>query len=554
MIGRAEARQALREPFDLIVVGGGVNGTGIARDAALRGLRVLLLDKGDFGSGTTSWSSRLIHGGLRYLEHREVGLVRESLRERERLLAMAPHLVKPLPLIIPLYKGARRGPNLVRLGMIAYDILSFDKSLDRHRMLNAEEALTRAPGLARAGLRGAALYYDAQVEYAERLTVENAIAAGQAGAVTITYARVDRLLREGNVVTGVGFTDLLGGDTQEVRSAATINVSGPWVDEVLAGDGGDAAGGHPQQPLIGGTKGSHIVVDPFPGAPRDALYIEARRDGRPFFVIPWNGQYLIGTTDERYEGDLDRVVASEDEIAYLLEETLATLPGSGLTRDSVRYTYSGVRPLPNSGDGSESAITRRHAVKDHGPEAGGLFSVIGGKLTTYRELAEQATDEIAKHLGRDVPKSVTGDQPLPGAAGVDGEDFAAYRARLVATSVLPAKTVDHLLRVYGTRAEKVLTVARDEQDLAQVFDPASGAIGAEVVFAVKDEGAQTLADVLLRRTMVGLGPDVGVGADETAAVVAGRYLGWDVDRQMHEVMSYREYITRYTPRVLDVLA
>ena len=148
MIGRAEARQALREPFDLIVVGGGVNGTGIARDAALRGLRVLLLDKGDFGSGTTSWSSRLIHGGLRYLEHREIGLVRESLRERERLLAMAPHLVKPLPLIIPLYKGARRGPNLVRLGMIAYDILSFDKSLDRHRMLSTEEALTRAPGLA----------------------------------------------------------------------------------------------------------------------------------------------------------------------------------------------------------------------------------------------------------------------------------------------------------------------------------------------------------------------------------------------------------------------
>ncbi len=546
MIGRAEARQALREPFDLIVVGGGVNGTGIARDAALRGLRVLLLDKGDFGSGTTSWSSRLIHGGLRYLEHREVGLVRESLRERERLLAMAPHLVKPLPLLIPLYRGARRGPNLVRLGMIAYDILSFDKSLDRHRMLTTEQALARAPGLARSGLRGAALYYDAQVEYAERLTVENAIAAGQAGAVAMTYARVDRLLRDGNAVVGVAFTDLLAGESLEARSAVTINVAGPWVDDVLAGDGSDGAG----ERLIGGTKGSHIVVDPFPGAPRDALYIEARRDGRPFFVIPWNGQYLIGTTDVRYEGDLDKVVASEDEIAYLLEEALATLPGSTLTRDSVRFTYSGVRPLPNSGDGKESAITRRHAVKDHSPEANGLFSVIGGKLTTYRELAEQATDDIVKHLGRDVPKSVTGDCPLPGATSIDGEDFAAYRARLVATSDLPAKTVDHLLRVYGTRAERVLATAQDESDLAHVFDPASGAIGAEVVFSVEREGAQTLADILLRRTMVGLGPDVGVGADVAAAEVAGRYLGWDAGRQMREVSAYREYISRYTPRVL----
>jgi glycerol-3-phosphate dehydrogenase len=550
MIGRAEARQALREPFDLIVVGAGVNGSGIARDAALRGLKELLLDKGDFGSGTTSWSSRLIHGGLRYLEHREVGLVRESLRERERLLAMAPHLVKPLALLIPLYRGAKRGPNLVRLGMIAYDILSFDKSLDRHRMLTTEQALTRAPGLARAGLRGAALYYDAQVEYAERLTVENAIAAAQAGAVAMTYARVDRLLRDGNTVTGVAFTDLLGGDLLEARSVATINVSGPWVDDVLAGDQADGTPGRPPRRLIGGTKGSHIVVDPFSGAPRDALYIEARRDGRPFFVIPWNGQYLIGTTDIRYEGDLDRVVASVEEIAYLLEETLATLPGSGLTRESVRYTYSGVRPLPNSGDGSESAITRRHAVKDHGPEAAGLFSVIGGKLTTYRELAEQATDEVVKHLGRDVPKSTTGDLPLPGATGADGEDFATFRAHLVATSELPAKTVDHLLRVYGTRAEEVLAVTDGEADLAHVFDSASGAIGAEVVFAVNDEGAQTLADILLRRTMVGLGPDAGVGADVAAAEAAGRHLGWDADRRVREVDAYRAYITRFTPRVL----
>src|SRR5262245_53630613 len=200
---------ATSDSFDLIVVGAGINGTGIARDAALRSLRVLLLDKGDIGSGTTSWSSRLIHGGLRYLEHGEIGLVRESLRERERLLHLAPHLVKPLPLLIPLYHGARRGSWLIRAGMVAYDLLSFDKSLDRHRMLSPDEAIERAPGLGRVGLKGAALYYDAQVEYAERLAVENALAARQAGATILTYARVTRLLRQGEVVTGVAFVDVL---------------------------------------------------------------------------------------------------------------------------------------------------------------------------------------------------------------------------------------------------------------------------------------------------------------------------------------------------------
>ncbi len=549
---RAEALASLGDPFDLIVVGAGVNGTGIARDAAMRGLRVLLLDKGDLASGTTSWSSRLIHGGLRYLEHREIGLVRESLRERERLLAIAPHLVKPLALLIPLYEGAKRGPLLVRLGMIAYDVLSYDKSLDRHRMLSVDDALARAPGLARQGLRGAAMYYDGQVEYAERLAVENAIAARQAGAVIVTYARVDRLLRDGTAVRGVAFTDLLdgiGGDggVFEARAPVTINVAGPWVDRVLAG--GEA----PEEAarlarLVGGTKGSHIVVDPFPGAPRDALYVEARRDGRPFFIIPWNGLYLIGTTDVRYTGDLDTVVASEEEIAYLLDETLAVMPEAGLTRESVRFTYSGVRPLPFAQDGKEGAITRRHVVMEHGPEAAGLYSIVGGKLTTFRELAEQATDEAVKALGRTLAKSTTGDRTLPGATGVGAEDFAEYRARLLATSDLAAKTVDHLLRVYGTRAEGVLALGREFLDLMERFDEASGAIGAEVVFAVREEGAETLGDILLRRTMVGLGPDVGLGADLAAMEIARRHLGWDDARIAREIAEFRAYVERYTPR------
>ena len=328
-------------PFDLIVVGAGINGAGIARDAAMRGLRVLLLDKGDIASGTTQWATRLIHGGLRYLEYYEVSLVRESLKDREILLHIAPHLVKPLGFLVPIYERAKHGPLMVRLGMFGYDTLSLDKSLPNHRMLSAEEALEREPGLNPEGLLGAAFYYDAQVEYAERIAVENAISAHEHGAVVLTYARVDRLTREGDRVTGVEFTDVLGGGTYQARAPVTVNVAGPWVDEVL----GDVSEGR----MIGGTKGSHLIVDPFPGAPKnEALYVEARRDGRPYFIVPWNGRYLIGTTDIRYDGDLDRVVADEEEIEYLIEETNYVIPEANLTRESVLFTYSGIGPYPSS--------------------------------------------------------------------------------------------------------------------------------------------------------------------------------------------------------------
>ena len=268
-------------PFALIVIGAGINGAGIARDAALRGLRVLLLDKGDVASGTTAWSSRLIHGGLRYLEHGELGLVRESLRERERLLRIAPHLVQPLPMLIPIYRGQRRGPWLIRAGMALYDALSLDKSLPRHQMLDAGAAQRRTPGLLSRGLRAAALYYDGQATFAERLALENALDARANGAQLRTYHQVDRILTAAGRATGVAGHDV--SDSQSFRAEAPIvvNVAGPWVDKVLAG-----APGATRTRLIGGSKGSHIVVAPFPGAPRDALYSEARQEGGPFSSSP----------------------------------------------------------------------------------------------------------------------------------------------------------------------------------------------------------------------------------------------------------------------------
>jgi glycerol-3-phosphate dehydrogenase len=554
--------------FDMIVIGAGINGAGIARDAAMRGLNVLLLDKGDISAGTTQWATRLIHGGLRYLEYYEVHLVRESLAEREKLLHIAPHLVKPLRFVVPIYERSKRGPGMIRLGMLGYDALSFDKSVPNHRMLSREEALEQYPGLNPEGLLGAATYYDGQVEYAERIAVENAISAREHGATVLTYAEVKRLIfEEGDGlprVTGVEFEDRLGGGTYTAHAPVTVNVAGPWVDRVLSGS--DEAGEEADQ-MIGGTKGSHIIVDPFPGAPRDALYVEARRDGRPYFIVPWNGRYLIGTTDFRYRDDLDYVSADDDEISYLLEETNAVIPEANLGLDEVLFTYSGVRPLPFKPEGSESSITRSHVVYDHatgksaaggrltvegaGPRADGLISIVGGKLTTYRNLGRQTVDVAYEKLGRQAPKSRTDKVPLPGGAT---QDFAAFAADFKATNGLTDELSERLLKVYGVLAPEVLEMAGDDPSLRLPLSPSpsveNGIIGAEVLYAFEREMAQTLSDVLLRRTMAGLGPRVGLDVDEAAAQVAVKNLGWSEERAQKEVEDYRKYIERYRPKLM----
>ena len=508
----------------------------------MRGLKVLLLDKGDLGGGTTSWSTRLIHGGLRYLEYGEVGLVRESLRERERLLKIAPHLIRPLPLLIPIYEQNRRGPLMIRAGMIAYDLLSFDKSLGRHKMLSPEETMARAPGLESEGLRGAAVYYDAQVEYAERLVLENVLSAQQHGARVLTYARVDSWIVEEESVRGVRVTDLLENDSHIALAPVIVNAAGPWVDEVLSHIG------RLSHRLIGGTKGSHLVIEKFAGAPTNALYLEAREDGRPFFILPWNGLYLIGTTDLTYDGDLDQVEASEAEIAYLLRETNRVIPSAHLERASILYTYSGVRPLPYLSQSDPASITRRHLIRDHAPALKGFLSIVGGKLTTYRNLSEQAVNLIFKKLKRKSPPCETARKKLPGAAI---EDFAAFGQAFKAESNLPGKSAERLVRIYGVRAGEVLQLAREDAQLLKPFSQETGAIGAEVLFSFRRELAQTLTDCLMRRTLVGLDRTAGLDAIESAARIARQYLGWDARRAAREVDDFREYIRRFHPRALE---
>ena len=487
----------------------------------MRGLKVLLLDKGDVGGGTSSWSTRLIHGGLRYLEYGELGLVRESLRERETLLRIAPHLVRPLPFLLPIYRRARRGPVLLRIGMITYDLLSLGKSLPRHKMLSSEEALARAPGLNQEGLLGAALYYDAQIEFAERLVVENALSAIQHGAQVITYTRVSKFIIENERLVGVHLEDRDGGH-QSATAPVILNAAGPWVDKVLSGV-------DPASRLIGGTKGSHLIVPRFSGAPDTAVYIEAKTDQRPFFVIPWNGNYLIGTTDHRYENDLDEVRIDETEVGYLLSETNAVFPSANLQRDDILYSYSGVRPLPYTKQTDEKGITRRHFIRPH-PRFNNLLSLVGGKLTTYRSLAEETTDLVFTRLERKSPSCQTGQIRL-GAASDTGN---------------AASPLTRFNRIYGGRAKAVMELAGRNSELAEVFDAETGAIAAEIVYAFEQEFAATLDDCLMRRTMVGLNSSCGIEAVEKAARVAQKHLGWSESRVTREVEDYRKQVERRT--------
>jgi glycerol-3-phosphate dehydrogenase len=521
--------------YDIVIVGGGINGAGIARDAALRGLRVLLLEKNDFGSGTTSWSSRLIHGGLRYLEYAEIPLVFESLHERRRLRRLAAHLVTRLRLTIPIYNESRRSRLVIRLGMIAYDILSIGKKNPRHRMLSRDALMSEEPGLRKEGLLGGAQYYDAQVTFAERLVIENILAAKAAGADVRNYSPVIGITVRRGTVHGLQFVDRESGDEVDVSARVIMNAAGPWVDRVLATVNREM----PQ--FMGGTKGSHIVVGKFDGAPHSAFYVEAQQDGRPFFIIPWNQQYLIGTTDIRYDGDPADVIASDEEIEYLLDETNRVFPAAGLSREDIHFMYSGVRPLPKHDKGPESAITRKHIVFRHRNDAMGLISIIGGKLTTYRNLAEQAVDAAVRSSGLDAKPCATRSSLLPGAV-----NLAGARVRLGDSTALSEACIERLLGIYGGRAIALADAATGEYRGAYL-DADQTVLAAEVAFALENELAVSLTDILHRRMMIGLNADQGVSMATEVASIAASVAGWDRAERERQLRELHAYNARFQP-------
>ncbi|MBE9501380.1 MAG: glycerol-3-phosphate dehydrogenase/oxidase [Dehalococcoidia bacterium] len=511
--------------FDLIVVGGGIIGAGIARDAALRGLQTLLLEKEDFAYGTTSRSSRLIHGGLRYLGGLQFRLVRQALKEREVLLGIAPHLVQSLPFVIPITRGAPLHRLALALGMHLYDLLPFGKSLPSHRRLSRRQTLELEPGLELEGLVGSYLYYDCQVPFVERLCLENVLSAAEHGASLMNHAKVTGLLRADNAVCGVQVQDLLSGEVYQVGGRVVVNAAGHWVDCVR--DMLDRG----VKPMVRRTKGIHLLI---PQISRHAIVLFARADGRLFFVIPWQGYSLIGTTDTDYSGDLDAVDAEARDVDYLLAEVRRAFPGVGL--ENIFYTIAGLRSLADSGGRGTSDISRQHKLVDHEKRdgVGGFVSVLGGKITSYRIVAKDTVDLVCRKLGLEASCS-TAEAPLPGAPAVPQETVE----QAAQESGMPVETVAHLATLYGSRFSQVLSLVRGDAQEGQPLCPHCRDVLAQVRHAVEKEGALTVSDFLLRRSTVGLGPCQGLDAVETVAQEMGRLLGWSTAEQQRQVEAYR---------------
>lgn len=493
---------------DLVIVGGGINGLAIARDAAVRGLQVTLIERDDLGAETSSWSSRMIHGGLRYLEQLDLPLVRESLREREILFRRAPHLVHPMDILLPIYDDGTRGRTVLTAGMVLYDLLSLRKSVPAFRSMSLARATAACPSLRRPGLTGAVRYTDGQVELSERLCVELAIDAARHGARIQTHQAVTDVRADGREVRVT-----LADDT-EITAAFVVNAAGPWVDDVLGRTG--------DHRLIGGTRGSHIAVPRFEGAPTSAVHFETE-DGKPLLIIPWRGVLLVGSTDHLDDTPDHRPQVTSAERQLLVGQVNRMFPAAAVTDADILFEYAGIRPLPHTEGAAATAITRRHALHLH-PELGGrVVSVIGGKLTTHRSLAEEVTDTVQSILGEANP-CATRLLPFPGAASstrISRECDAWTRA-----GIPPDLTRDVVGR-YGALAAALRADLIRDPRLAEPVG--KNHVRAEVVNAVEREFATTITDIVLRRLAVRFDlvtPALVTAVSETLST----FCGWDQDR------------------------
>jgi glycerol-3-phosphate dehydrogenase len=534
-IRRRQLEALGREEFDLLVVGGGITGCGIARDAALRGLRVALVEKDDFASGTSSRSSRLIHGGLRYLEHGFLHLVFEASSERRRLLRLAPHLVRPLEFLWPVYAGARVPQWKLAAGLTLYDALALFRNVGTHRRLSARQIAAREPDLKRDGLVGGARYFDAATDDA-RLTLANAVGAREAGAVVVNHARVVTLLMDGTTACGARIDDVLGGESIDVRARVVVNATGPWSDELRRlGDAPRAA----NRAGVRGSKGVHVSVARDRIGNHGALTLLAPNDGRVMFVLPSGRQTIIGTTDSFTDAPPDEVRASERDLAYLLNAANAFFPAAHLTREDVVSAWAGIRPLiaGNAEQADPGNASREHAIAESDE---GVVSITGGKLTTYRIMAAEVVDVAAGRLGqRTTRRPPTRTVALPGGdlAYIDEAIAAAERA------TADAELAAHLVRAFGSRwpvaAAAIAAPGGGERIAGSVYT-----VG-EMRYVAQHELAYTLSDILLRRTHLGFETrDHGVDSAERVANAVAGILGWSAGDVGAQVTAYERDVSR----------
>jgi glycerol-3-phosphate dehydrogenase len=522
--------------FDLLVVGGGITGAGVAHDAATRGLRVALVERDDLASGTSSRSSRLVHGGVRYLEHGHLGLVFEASRERRTLLRVAPHLVRPLAFTWPVYRRARVPRWKLAAGLALYDALALWGNVGRHRVLGRADVLAREPALAAEDLTGGAAYWDAATDDS-RLTLAVARAAEAAGAVVRTHAEVGALAfapdRDGGRVR-VAVRDRLGGGRVEVRARVVVNAAGPWADAVRRLAEPDAPD------AVRGAKGVHVLVPSARLGLRGAVTLLGPRDGRVVFALPAGAtaaaQFaVLGTTETPADGGPDAVRATRADVAYLLEAANRYFPAARLTPDDVVSAWAGLRPLAAARPGARGgtgAASREHAVQ---ADARGMVTATGGKLTTYRSMAADVVDACAPLLGGRLPRPATGRTPLPGG---DVTDLAAERARAAAATG-DAGVAARLVSAHGGGWRAVWARAEGRPPLGARLDPALPYALAEFGHAVACEHARTLADLLVRRTPLAFETrDHGRAAARVLAPYVGSLLGWDASAEAAAVAAY----------------
>lgn len=526
------------QTFDVLVIGGGINGVAIARECARGGKRVALVEQNDFSSGTTSRSTRIIHGGLRYLEHGEISLVRESLRERDRLLRQYPHLVRPMQFLLALPQDNRpftRSAMAIRTGLWLY-----------HRWAGVHPETGGEPHAFERQLDGGHTwsvysYEDAQCEFPERLVIEWLAEAVAEGAVACNYNQVLEILHGDGQVTGARLRDTISGNETQINAAQIVNATGPWADFVLSRSALES------RKLVGGVRGSHIVLPHFSGAPSAAVYTEAM-DGRPFFVIPWNKQVLVGTTEVADSGDPGSAQPESSEIDYLFESFLRLFPVSGLTKADVRYTFSGVRPLPYVPGKELSAVTRKHVIHDHQDDgAAGLISIIGGKLTTALSLAR----EVARKLGIPITQPVN---VLAAPAPANGVESSLMQwSRLVASKAgIPESSAQAIALWHGRQALAIAHAASLHESLRAPLCSHNDHIVAEAVEAVMHESAVTLGDILLRRVPVALGACWNEACSSEAASKIGAALGWQRERITEELEQFEEERQMFLhPRTVD---
>lgn len=486
-----EIKALSSQQFDILVIGGGIFGAGIARDAALRGLRVALIDKADFASGTSSRSSKLIHGGFRYLQQRAFGLVAEACRERQILARIAPHLVHPQPFLLPVYENAKHSMAKLRLGMTLYDLIAFHRSPGRHRRLPPERARLKEPALARQGLRGAILYHDCTQDDA-RLCLDNLLHAADCGAVCANYCELTGFVSRNDRLAAAQVRDRLGSHTFEISARVFVNAAGPWLDRVT----GLAPFGS-QRPTLQPTKGVHLLL---PALSRQhAVVFEARRDGRFLFVIPWGQCSIVGTTDTDYAGDPDAVRAEHSDIEYLLSEVRSVFPDTPISEGDIITTFAGVRALLRSDVAEPSARSRQHRILRSGQN---MLSIAGGKYTTYRAIAEQTVNQVYKLLGAPTPPCRTADTPLPPQRPApSGEQICASPA------------------VYAS----------------------------DIAHACQHEMAVTVSDVMRRRTQLALSRHGGPQTARTVALHMARHLGWSDDQMHAQLQNYLDEWKRSLP-------